>query len=190
MYCGVGSNAQGLSTFVLQMDRETGKELESGVRRIVYDFDPYVRVSKVQTIDALIADTLWMERLTLSVLKVLSAFAFVLAIVGMFSVIAYSVDRRTGEFGVRMALGATPTDLVWLVFRRAIALSVGGIVIGIAGALGLTRFMQSLLYETQTYDPLVHLLVAAALLAATAVACWLPARRATRVDITSLLKAE
>ncbi len=190
MYCGVGSNAQGLSTFVLQMNRETGKELESVVRRIVYDFDPYVRVSKVQTIDALIADTLWMERLTLSVLKVLSAFAFVLAIVGMFSVIAYSVDRRTGEFGVRMALGATPADLVWLVFRRAITLSVGGVVIGIAGALGLTRFMQSLLYETQTYDPLVHLLVAAALLAATAVACWLPARRATRIDIASLLKAE
>ena len=115
-----------------------------------------------------------MEQLTLSVLKVLSGIALVLAVVGLFSVLAYAVDRRMSEFGVRIALGATPRDLARLVLRRGMMLAAVGVAAGTAGALGLTRFLQSLLFETAPFDPLVYLAVAAVLLAAAAASCWIP----------------
>ena len=94
------------------------------------------------------------------------------------------------EFGVRLAMGAQPADLYRLVMKRGLMAAAIGIVLGIVGALALTRFMQSLLFETTPYDPMVFAAVAMLLLAATAAACWLPARRAGQVDVTKLLRAE
>ena len=104
--------------------------------------------------------------------------------------IAFTVDSRMTEFGVRLALGATPSDLNQLVMRRGMTAAAAGIAIGIAGALGLTRFMKSMLFGTTSYDPLVYVAVAVALLMAAVAACWLPARRAARVDVARLLKSE
>ena len=106
-------------------------------------------------------------------LKVLAAIAILLTVVGLFSVLAYTVDRRMGEFGIRMALGATPADLVSLVMRRGVALTVLGIAIGIAGAMGLTRYLRSLLFETPPYDPAVIAGVAGLLLLSALAACAL-----------------
>ena len=94
------------------------------------------------------------------------------------------------EFGVRLALGAQPVDLYRLVMQRGLTTAAIGISVGIAGALVLTRFMQSLLFETAPFDPLVYAAVALLLLAAAAVACWLPARRAARIDVAKLLRTE
>jgi putative ABC transport system permease protein len=123
-------------------------------------------------------------------LKGLSGIALALAVVGLFSVISFTVSSRMKEFGVRLAMGAQPADLHRVVMKRGLATAAAGVVIGIAGALALTRFMQSLLFETTPYDPLVYAAVAFVLLAAAAAACWLPARRAARVDITKLLRTE
>jgi putative ABC transport system permease protein len=130
------------------------------------------------------------ERFALTVLKVLSVIALFLTVVGFFSVLAYTVDRRMNEFGVRLALGAQPKDLHRLVMKRGLMAATSGVLFGIVGALALTQFMQSLLFDTVPYDPLVYAAVALILLLAAVAACWLPARRAGRVDITRLLRAE
>jgi ABC-type antimicrobial peptide transport system permease subunit len=130
------------------------------------------------------------ERFALSVLEVLSVTALFLTIVGLFSVLAYTVDRRMNEFGVRLALGATARDLMMLVIGRGVLFTGIGIVSGIAGALALTRFLQSLLYDTPSYDPMVLGAVAVLLILAAVAASIVPAHRATRADVSRLLRAE
>ncbi|MGA2692896.1 MAG: FtsX-like permease family protein, partial [Opitutaceae bacterium] len=100
------------------------------------------------------------------------------------------VDMRMREFGVRLALGAEPRDLHRLVMRRGLSTTLSGVGVGIVCALAMTRFMRSLLFDTTPYDPMVYTAVAVVLMAAAAAACWLPARRAARVDITKLLRDE
>jgi putative ABC transport system permease protein len=108
----------------------------------------------------------------------------------VFSVLVYTVDRRMGEFGVRLALGATTRNLAGLVMRRGLALVSLGIVLGVAGALGLTRYVQSLLFETAPYDPLVLGAVALMLMVAAALACLWPSRLAAKADVAKLLRSE
>jgi putative ABC transport system permease protein len=131
-----------------------------------------------------------MERLALSVFRALSVIAIILAVTGILAVLAYAVQCRMSEFGVRLALGATPASLSRLVLGRGLALAIGGVVIGIGGALALVRFVQSLLYETPAADPLVLGGVAGLLLTAAAVACWIPALRAAKADVLQLLRSE
>ena len=190
VYCSDWWWPPNLSAVVLRLDRDPDKTFEGVVRRVVYEFDRRLIVWNVQPVNRWIQGAMYMEQLTLSVLKVLSGIALVLAAVGLFSILAYIVDRRMSEFGVRLALGATPRDLARLVLKRGMMLAVVGVAAGSAGAIGMTRFLQSLLYETAPFDPLVFVAVAAALLAAAAAACWLPARRAARADVTRLLRAE
>ena len=190
VYCSDWWWPPNLSTFVLRLARDPEKGFESVVRRAIYDFDPKLMTGNQSAVKEWMDGMLWTERFTLSILKVLSGIALALTIVGLFSVLAYVVDRRMSEFGVRAALGATPADLTRLIMKRGVALVAVGIAAGVAGALGLTRFLRSLLYETPPYDPLVYSAVAAVLLVAAVAACWLPARRAAKVDVARLLKAE
>ena len=190
VYCSDWWWPPNLSTFVLRLARDPEKGFESVVRRAIYDFDPKLMTGNQSAVKEWMDGMLWTERFTLSILKVLSGIALALTIVGLFSVLAYVVDRRMSEFGVRAALGATPADLTRLIMKRGVALVAVGIAVGVAGALGLTRFLRSLLYETPPYDPLVYSAVAAVLLVAAVAACWLPARRAAKVDVARLLKAE
>jgi putative ABC transport system permease protein len=179
-----------ISTLLLRLDRDPGKEFAGLVRHAIYESDPRLIVSQVSSINEIIANTMWAERYAFTILKGLSATALALAVVGLFSVIAYTVDSRMNEFGVRLALGAQPADLYRLVMKRGLMAGAIGVLLGIAGALALTRFMQSLLFETAPYDPLVYTAVALLLLAAAALACLLPARRAARIDVARLLRAE
>jgi putative ABC transport system permease protein len=133
---------------------------------------------------------LYFERFAMSVLKVLSAIATLLTVSGMFSMPAYTVDQRRGEFGVRVAVGATPGSLMMLVMRRAMFFAGIGLVLDVGGALAMTRYLQSLLYETPPYDPVVLALVVLALASAALGASAIPAYRAARVDVSLLLKSE
>jgi ABC-type antimicrobial peptide transport system permease subunit len=108
----------------------------------------------------------------------------------LFSVLAYNVDQRRPEFGVRLALGAPHASIIWLVLRRGLVTTGIGVSIGCIAALGLARLMASLLFETRTFEPVVYASVVAVLLAAAVVACWIPARRAANVDISRLLRME
>jgi putative ABC transport system permease protein len=179
-----------VSTLVLRLDRDPDEIFASVIRRAIYEVDPKLIATQVASIHEL--EDLWMgrEHFAFGILKWLSAIALVLAAAGLFSVITYSVDSRMREFGVRIALGATPDNLRRLVLRRGLAVATAGVGLGIAGALALTRFMQSLLFETKPYDPLVYLAVAVVLLVAAGAASWLPARRAARVNVALLLRAE
>lgn len=178
------------NTFIVRFTREYDEALAGTIRRKLYDFNPRIVVSSVVPLSRLSHNQLWAERLTNSVLKVLAGIALVLTVVGVFSVLAYTVDRRMGEFGVRMALGATRRDLMSLVMRRGVVLTLIGVVLGLGGTLMLTRYLQTLLFETAPNDPWVLAAVAGLLVLTSVLACVLPARRATRVDISKLLRSE
>lgn len=176
-------------TFYLLTDSAASASL-GNLRNLLYAANPRIVVVQLQSFDELNNQLLWAERLTYGVLRLLATIALLLTVVGIFSVVAYTVDRRMNEFGVRLALGATPGHLVDLVLRRGVMLTGMGIVLGLGASLALGRFMQSLLFETPTHDPWVLGGVAIVLLLTALVASLLPARRAARVDITRLLRAE
>jgi putative ABC transport system permease protein len=116
--------------------------------------------------------------------------ALLLAAVGIYGVISFSVTRRTQEIGVRMALGARPRDVVRMVVRQALALSLAGVVLGIGAGLALARVIRTILYGISPTDPLTLAAVSVVLLAVAALASWLPARRAARVDPVVALRYE
>lgn len=160
------------------------------IRRTLYAFDPQLVVNGVVPLDRLWEYQVGTEKLVDVTLKMLAGSAGALTMIGLFSVLAYAVDRRMQEFGVRMALGASRRDLVRLVARRGLVLVVTGLVFGLAGAAALTRFLQALLYQTSPQDPMVLAAAGGILLGVAVLACIVPSYRATKVDVTRLLRAE
>jgi len=160
--------------------------LEAEVRKSMYSIEPRMVTQFWKLED----DSLFVERGTLAVLQVMSVLALLLATMGLFAVMAYSVAQRQREFGVRIALGAAPDVLLRMVLRRGLALAALGVAIGLAVSWGATQFLQSVLYETSPCDPATYAGVTAILLVVAAVACWLPARRAAKVDPMAALRAE
>ncbi len=179
-----------ITSFVIDMQSVPDGESATKLREAIYQFDPRIVTFSSGPIMDQLKEQLRHERLALSVLKVLAAIAILLTIVGLFSVLAYTVDRRMPEFGIRMALGATPANLVRLVISRGMALTAIGVAAGIAAAMAMTRFLQSLLFETAPFDPPVIVGVAGLLLLSALAACALPALRASRPDVATLLKGE
>lgn|SRR5271165_919748 len=190
VYMPASWSPQTVFSFVVSMAGEPNGESAGKLSREIFLFDPRIVCYSASRLADARREQLYPEHLALSVLQVLSAIAVLLTVVGMFSILAYTVDRRMGEFGIRMALGATPSSLVSLVMRRGMALTAIGVAAGVGGAIGLTRYMQSLLYETAPYDAAVVAGVAGLLLASSLAACLLPAVRASRPDLSKLLKSE
>jgi len=144
----------------------------------------------VQTMEELIADTLAARRLSMIVLGVFAALAVVLASIGIYGVISYLVGQRTQEICIRMALGARPRDVLAQVLGQGARMIGLGVFIGLAAAFGLTRLMATLLFGVSTTDPLTFAAVAALLALVALAACFLPARRAMRVDPIVALRYE
>ncbi len=163
--------------------------LEAMIRRAAYAADSHLIVNVQHLADNARQDV-QNERNAMLIMEVMSALALVLAATGLFAVMAYGVAQRQREFGVRMALGAAPRDLQRLVLRRGLLLAAAGVVIGLGAAWSLTRFLQSVLYETSVHDPITYTGVAVALLGVALLACWLPAKRAARADPMEVLRAE
>jgi putative ABC transport system permease protein len=138
----------------------------------------------------MVAQTLWQARLNLILLASFAAFAVVLAAVGIYGVMAYSVGRRAHEIGIRMALGAARRAVLWMVLRQALALIAAGVAVGLAASLALTRAMSTMLYRVGTRDPATFAAVAVLLAAVALAAAFLPARRASVVDPATALRAE
>jgi predicted permease len=189
-YLPVSWSPGSVSNFVVDLTGEPNGEATTRLRQAVYRFDPSIVTFAAAPVLDQLKDQLRYEKLTLSVLRVLAAIAILLTLVGLFSVLAYTVDSRMPEFGIRMALGATPANLVRLVMRRGMALASLGIAIGVGGAMALTRFLQSMLFETPPYDPAVIAGVSALLLLSALAACALPAVKASRPDVSRLLKGD
>jgi len=152
--------------------------------------DPYVPAYRVLSMDATIERSYWQQALYSKMFTGFAAIALVLAAVGVYGVISYSVSQRTREIGVRVALGAQRTNVLQLIVGHGALLAASGIVVGLAGALGVTRFLRSMLYGVSPFDPVSFVAVTAVLSAIAFLASYLPARRAARVDPVEALRAE
>jgi putative ABC transport system permease protein len=156
----------------------------------VKDIDKDLPSPQVRTMETLLAASLAERRSNMTLLGVFAIIALILTGVGIYGVISYSVTQRTQEIGIRMALGAQSRDVITLVMRNGMRLVLVGIAIGLAGALVLTRWMAALLFGISTTDSTTFLLTALLLAGIALLACWLPARRATKVDPLIALKYE
>ncbi len=132
----------------------------------------------------------WMVRLGAWMFTVFGILALALAAVGLYGVKAYQVSRRTREIGIRMALGAAPGEVQRLILREGLTMTLTGVVLGLALGLGLGQVLRSLLYGVSPFDPLAYSVAPVVLAIAAVVACWLPARRATRVNPLHALRAD
>jgi putative ABC transport system permease protein len=158
------------------------------VQAQVLALDPEEAISDVQTMEDLVEKSVGERRLTMILLGSFALIALLLAIVGIYGIITYSVAQRTKELAIRRALGARYVDILWLVLGQGLGLVLSGVVIGIGAALALTRLMTSLLFHVGPTDPLTFSVVALAFLVAAIVAGYVPARRATRIDPMAALR--
>lgn len=171
----------------------SGRETEAvvgAVRGLVAELDPNLPVFSVKTMDRILAESGYENRILTGVFLAFAAFALALAGVGIYGVVAHAVGQRLQEFGIRMALGARRRDVLGMVLRRGLILTLLGLGLGVAGALALSGALSSVLYEVSPTDPLVYVGVGAVLGGLALLATWLPARRATRVDPVSTLRSE
>jgi putative ABC transport system permease protein len=161
--------------------------LASTLREQVQALDKDQPVSEIRTMEWYLADSMAQRRFNMLLLGAFAGLALVLAAVGIYGVIAYTVEQRTHEMGIRIALGAKGGDILKLVFANAMVTTLAGIVIGLAAAFGLTRLLQGLLYQVTATDPFVFAVIPILLLAVAVIATYIPARRAMKVDpITAL----
>jgi len=160
------------------------------IKRAVARITPEVPVTRPRTMDERMAASAGARRFNLLLLGSFAALALTLAAVGVHGVISYAVSHRIHEVGVRVALGAAPGDILRLVVGQGFALAAAGAVLGIAGALALSRFVSGMLFGVPATDPVTFGAVAALLVAVALLACYLPARRALRVDPVVALRCE
>jgi putative ABC transport system permease protein len=164
--------------------------LAAAARDVVMKLDPTQPVHTIKTVERLIYERSSPKRLMTAMMGVFAAIALLLAGVGLYAVMATAVSQRAHEIGVRMALGARSRDILRLVTGQGLKLTLAGLALGMAGAFALTRVMEPLLYGVTATDPLTFILISLALAGAALLACWVPARRATRVDPMVALRYE
>jgi putative ABC transport system permease protein len=164
--------------------------LAASVEQAIHSIDKDLPVYSIFTMDQLIRNSLAQRRLVLVLLASFAALALLLAAVGIYGVISYAVRQRTHELGIRMALGAQVADVLKLILLQGLKLALIGVAIGIGAAWALTRWMESLLFEVRPTDRPTFVSIAVALLGIALFACWVPARRATKVDPMTALRHE
>ena len=172
--------------------RSTGDPLSlvKAIRREVAALDNQVPIENFAKLEDRLRRSTVRQRLYMQLLAIFAVMGLVLATVGIYGVISYTASRRTHEFGVRMALGAQRSDVLKLVIKKGLILIIVGLVIGVAGALALTRVLRSLLYGVTATDPMTFIAVSLLLTVVGLIACYIPARRATKIDPMSALRCE
>jgi len=164
--------------------------LGEAIRREVRAVDPGVPVFAIRTMDDVVARNLAARRFALELLGIFAAVAFLLAAIGIYGVMAYTFSRRTGEIGLRMALGAQRIDILKIVLGEGARMIVFGVAAGLIGSAMLTRFLQTMLFEIKPTDPITFGVLTALLVSVALLACLIPAQRATRVDPLMALRHE
>jgi predicted permease len=177
-------------TFAIRSERAGTAGLVNDIRQVVRSVDPSVVVAQERTMQDLYAASLARTSFTLVMLAIAGVMALALGIVGIYGVIAYVVSQRTREIGIRAALGAEPRQLARMFLRHGLALSAVGVVVGLIAAAALGRAMSSLLFGIEPLDAIAYVMAIGVILAAAALATYVPARRAANIDPIETLKAE
>jgi len=164
--------------------------IASSVRRAIWDVDEDLAITRVRPMDEVRSLSIAAQRLNLLLFALFAALALVLAMVGIYGVMAYSVFQRTREIGIRIALGAGSYDVLRLVLTQGLRLAALGLLVGIAAAFALTRLMTSMIYGISSTDAATFFAVALLLASVALAACYIPARRAMRVDPMIALRYE
>ncbi|HKC85992.1 MAG TPA: FtsX-like permease family protein, partial [Blastocatellia bacterium] len=164
--------------------------LAAAVRGAVSAIDPDQPVANIKPMSRLLADSVARPRFNYLLLTVFAAVAMILTITGVYGVMSYAVARRTREMGIRLALGARGQDVLKLVIGQGMKPVIAGVALGLAGAYALTRVMATLLFDVSATDPSVFIGVAALLATVALLACYLPARRATKIDPVIALRRD
>jgi putative ABC transport system permease protein len=165
-------------------------QLISSMRAAVKEIDPDQPIYNPRTMDEIRAESVAPERLNLTLLSLFAGIALVLAIVGIYGVMSYSVTQRTHEIGIRMAIGARPRDVFAMILGHGMKLTILGVVIGLALAFGLTRLMETMLFGVAPTDATTYTAISVLLVSVALLACYLPGRRATKVEPTISLRYE
>jgi len=160
------------------------------VAAAIRDIDPEVPLIDPKTLEAVLDESLAQQRFAMTLLSLFAGFALLLAAIGIYSVLSYSVRRRMQEIGIRMALGARRRQILWLVVGHGLRLTVAGLVLGGIGAIAVSHLIAGLLFGVPPTDPVTFVAVAALLTAIALLACYLPARRAMRVDPMVSMRSE
>jgi putative ABC transport system permease protein len=190
MYVSHVQNPERRMNLVIRTEAKDASQFTPAARAAVKSFDPDQIIWRTQTLEQLLATSVAPRRFNMMLLGIFAGVALVLAAVGLYGVMSYSVSWRTHEIGVRMALGAKRGDVLRLVVRQGMTMTLIGLGIGLVGALLLSRVMRGLLHGISPTDPLTFTGVSIVLLAVALLACLLPARRATRVDPIVALRTE
>ncbi|MDQ3012389.1 MAG: FtsX-like permease family protein, partial [Acidobacteriota bacterium] len=164
--------------------------LTAAIRQQVRTIDPAQPLSKVGTMNEVVASSVAPRRFSMLLLAVFAAAALLLAATGVYGVMAYAVSQRTREVGIRMALGAQRLDVLRLILRDGLTLIAAGLAVGLLAAWAAVRVLKSQLYEVSATDPLTFALVALLLTLVALLACYFPARKATKVDPMAALRCE
>ena len=165
-------------------------QLIASAREQVKAVDPDQPIYNIRTMEEIRGESVAPQRLNLTLLGIFAGIAFVLAVVGIYGVMSYSVTQRTHEIGIRMAIGAQPSDVFRMILGHGMLLTMVGIAVGLLGAFGLTRLMAAMLFGVKPTDPLTFMGVAVLLTAVALIACYIPGRRATKVDPVNSLRYE
>lgn len=182
------SSDPGVTRYATLLVRGSGSDIASAVRNVVHAVDPALPTFDERSLDAVVAAASARARMTLVLLAAASVIALLLGAVGLYGVMAYGVSLRQREIGVRLALGAQPSDVRRMVSRGGLGLAAIGVVIGTACALGVTRLLRGLLYDISPTDPLTLGATSVVLLAMAFLASWIPARRASSLDPVEALR--
>jgi putative ABC transport system permease protein len=178
----------GMTLFVRTSGKPT--DLAQALRSEVFAIDRNQPVYNMKTLDQRVVETIAVSRSLMLLFSGFALLALVLAAVGIYGIVSYAVSQRTREIGIRMALGARGVDVLRLMVKSGITLVVAGIVIGVTGALALTRFLATLLFGVTPTDTLTFVVVSIVLITVALLACLVPARRATKVDPLAALRYE
>jgi putative ABC transport system permease protein len=177
------------SSFVLRTKGDSSG-LAAAIQGEMRELEPAASVRNLRSLEQLVGRSIAPQRFNLSLLGSFAGLGLLLAAVGIYGVVAYSVAQQTHEIGIRMALGARARDVLKLVVGRGMALAFVGVVVGLFGSLGLTRLLKSLLFGVTATDPLTFAAIGLLLTLIALLACYLPARRATRVNPLTALRHE
>jgi predicted permease len=180
----------GYAALLIVRTAATPSAISPTIREAVRTLDPSLPPPKMKALEDMLSEQVAEPRFYMMLLNSFAGIGLTLAAIGIYGVIAYSVARRTHEFGVRLALGAAPGDILRLALGSGVRVIAAGVVVGTAGALAVTRLLSSVLFEVKPRDPLTLVATAAVLSAIALMACWLAARRSTAVDPTEALRCE